>query len=184
MSQLSFSEITIDTKSHIDKYNPIDYLQNPENVPEHWIDHYNSTPRQIVCVSDGRQKRIYVKENPSNIAEDDADDILYYLDAALSEDWLWDKADVDDETGEPCIKKPSNIDGTPMLLKEGKEYTLKKVGIDWDTDLGLVWLEEIDNDYGYPAFLFEELAPVSAFARRQSFDAWERQLHEQANDED
>ena len=71
-----------------------------------------------------------------------------------------------------------------MLLKEGKEYTLKKVGIDWDTDLGLVWLEEIDNDYGYPAFLFEELAPVSAFARRQSFDAWERQLHEQANDED
>ena len=148
-----------------------------DSIPETCIDHYDSTPRKIRCISNGSSEKSFVKNKPDSIAAYDTDDILYYLDAALCEKWLWGKEDQDDETGEPCIKNPSNVNGKPTLLEEGKEYTLKKAGIDWDTDLGLVWLEEIDNDYGYPAFLFEELAPVSVATRKHSFEEWEKKLN-------
>ncbi len=168
----------IRTRSGIETHNPIDYISSLDSVPETWIDHYDGTPRRIRCVSDGRQEKLYIKSNPQNVDFYDTDDILYYLDAALSDGRLWGKEDCDDETGEPCIKNPANVEGKPVLLEEGKEYTLKKAGIDWDTDMGLVWINEIGNDYGFPAFLFEELGPVSAEKRRQSFEKWGKDLRE------
>lgn len=174
--KIKITGVDIQTKSRIEQCNPIDYISRLDSVPASWIDHYDSTPRKIRCVSDGKQERLYVKNNPQNIEFYDTDDILYYLDAALSEERLWGKEDRDDETGEPCMRNPANADGEPAHLEEGKEYTLKEAGIDWDTDMGLVWIEEIDNDYGFPAFLFEEFEPVSVEKRKRSFGEWRQQL--------
>ena len=179
MPQANASDIRIETKSHIGNHNPMDYLQDMDTIPDTWIDHYDSTSRSIRCISDGRQERHYVQNHPQNIDADDVDDVLYYLDAALSERRLWGQEDADDETGEACVKNPANVDGKPAMLERGKEYTLKKAGIDYDTDMGLVWIDEIDNDYGFPAFLFEELTPVPPEQRRQSCRKWEEALTEE-----
>ena len=176
MPQINVSEVTIETKTHIDKYNPMDYLEILDEIPECWIDHYDSSSRKIRCVSDGAIERLYFKGNHDNVEPDDTDDFLYYLDAALGADWLKNKEEFDDETGKLSVKNPANVNGETVLLEEGKDYTLKKAGMDYDTDLGLVWIEEIDNDYGYPAFLFEELSPISANRRKESYKTWLEQL--------
>ena len=176
MPQINVSDVAVQTKTHIGKYNPMDYLDILDQIPERWIDHYDSAPRKIRCVSDGAIERLYIKSSPNNVDSYDVDDYLYYLDAALGAYRLKGKEDFDDETGEPCIKNPANVNGETVLLEEGREYTLKKAGIDYDTDLGLVWIKEIDNDYGYPAFLFEELTPVSVKRREESYKAWLDQL--------
>ena len=153
------------TNSGIEYFNPLDYVPRMGDMPESWMDHYDGTPRKVRCVSDGSIERLYVTGHPGNIDAMDVDDLLYYLDAALSDECLWHREDEDDETGEPVTKNPANVAGQPVFLEEGREYTLKRGGIDYDSDLGLVWIEEIDNDYGFPAILFEELAPVPAEQR-------------------
>ena len=176
MPQTNVSDIAVELENHIDTFSPMDYMENIEEIPAAWIDHYDSTPRRILCISDGRQERQYVTNDPQSIDSDDVDDVLYYLDAALSEERLWGQEDTDDEMGKPCVKNPANVDGKPTTLKAGKEYTLDKAGIDYDSDLGLVWIEEIKNDYGFPAFLFEELAPVSSEKRMKSYKEWRSRL--------
>ena len=160
------------TNSQIEQHNPFDYMRHLEHIPQEWVDFYDSTPRTIRCVSDGSVERLYTQNNPKTIDAMDIDDLLYYLDAALSDERLWHREDEDDETGEPVTKNPANVAGQPVFLEEGREYTLKKAGIDYDSDLGMVWIEEIDNDYGFPAILFEELTPVTPEQRRRSYGQW------------
>ena len=184
MANITNLEITVKTNSHIEDLNPMNYWNNIEWVPEKWIDHYDNTPRKIRCVSNGQQEKLYILNRPDNVHFIDDEDFLYYLGAALSEDWLWNREVYNCETGEDYLMKPSNLDGKPVLLQEGQIYTLKDARPDGDTDMGILWIEEIDNDYGFPAFLFEELKPLTARQRQQSMTKWEEKIDEMLDDED
>ena len=183
MAKIKIAKVTVRTNSRIEKYNPIDYMNDLKKIPKRWVDFYDQTPRKIKCISNGEQEIMLIKSKPDNIEALDTDDIMYYLEAATSAERLWGNESDVPETGESKIMNPSNIDGKPAFLEEGKEYTFKRGSIDWDTDMGILWIEEMDNDYGYPAFLFEELHDVSPIQRKKSYKEWEKMIDEQIEEE-
>lgn len=129
-------------KSKINKICPFDYPAHMSDLPANWIDPCDKTERKIRCVSDGVNERRWLDSDQSFIADCDIDDITYYLDDVL-------------ENGG---------------LIAGKEYTLVNADFDYDVDMGLVWVKEVESENGIPAFLFEELKPVSAKTRVKNWD--------------
>ena len=129
-------------KSKINKINPFDYSAHMRDLPATWIDPSDKTERKIRCVSDGANERRWLSSGQRVIADYDIDDITYYLDDVLEEGGL----------------------------TAGKEYTLTNAGFDYDVEMGLVWVKEVESENGIPAFLFEELKPVSAETRVKNWD--------------
>ena len=151
------SERTTKMKSKINKFNPGDYERNMDVIPKKWIDHFNTTPRIIRCISDGKEEMEFFEKNDFLfgpvywISEDD--DFTYYLRAIVRD----------------------------KLLEAGKEYRLVGTYIEQDMEFGMVTWEgqpedsaEWEGFHGFPAFLFEELQPVTASTRHENADAfWE-----------
>lgn len=129
-------------KSKINKISPFDYSAHLGDLPGTWIDPCDKTERKIRCVSDGAKERQWLASDQSIIADYDIDDITYYLDDVLEEGGL----------------------------TAGKEYTLINAGIDYDVEMGLVWVKEVASENGIPAFLFEELKPVDVETRVKNWE--------------
>ena len=79
-------------KSKINKFNPGDYERNMDVIPKKWIDHFNTTPRIIRCISDGKEEMEFFEKNDFLfgpvywISEDD--DFTYYLRAIVRDKLL------------------------------------------------------------------------------------------------
>lgn len=151
-------------KSQIDILNPMDYEHDMELYPSTYIDHFNQTPRKIRCISDGTDEMIYFAKNPdefgigTNIWMCDVDDFTYYLRGIIR-------------------------DG---LLEAGREYDLVDTYVEMDVEFGMVELREQPEDgdefedfHGFPAFLFEEVRPVSLEERKKNRDNYWKQFEEE-----
>lgn len=73
-----------------------------------------------------------------------------------------------------------------QLLEYGKEYTVVNTYLETDIEIGMLAIEgqskigdEYEDFHGFPAFLFEELEPVSYEDRKKRRDAWYDKLTEE-----
>ena len=146
-------------KSKIHRFNPADYERNVELIPKKWVDHFNKQPRTIRCISDGKEEMDFFTKNGDRflfgptywMTEDD--DFTFYLRAIARDE----------------------------LLEAGKEYKLTDTYLEGDMEFGMVVIEggpeysdEWEGFHGFPAFLFEELDPVSVDERRANIKSyWE-----------
>lgn len=143
--------------SRFDTLNPMDYERNLDLFPDTYVDYFDRTKRKVRCISDGTDEAVYLHKNYDNftththIFMGDEDDFLYYLNPIVA----------------------------LQLLEPGNEYTIVNTYLETDIEIGMLALEgqpEITNDpegfHGFPAFLFEELAPVSYEVRKNNRDDW------------
>ncbi len=143
--------------SRLDELNPMDYENNIGLFSHTYVDYFDNTKRKVRCISDGTDEVLYLIKNSDNftphthICMCDVDDFTYYL--------------------KPIVAK--------QLLEAGKEYIIVKTYLESDINIGMVVIygqPEYESDYkgfhGFPAFLFEELAPRTFMERKKHRDDW------------
>lgn len=150
--------------TRFDELNPMDYENNIEAFPDTYVDYFDRRKRKVLCISEGTDEVVYLLRRSQHFSTDthifmgDYDDFTYYL--------------------KPIV--------AGQLLEYGKEYTLVNTYLETDIEIGMLAIEgqpEIGSEYedfhGFPAFLFEELEPVSYEDRKKHRDAWYDKLTEE-----
>lgn len=151
----------IDLPSHLDALNPMYYEQHPQDFPPTCIDHFDNTPRTIRCISDGSAELEYLTRGDqyfginSPISWIDLDDFTYYLQAIV-------------ENG---------------ALTVGKEYKLVDAYPESDVEFGIVEIMMDDEVIAVPAFLFEELKPITLEKRKKSIEEYWKKIDAEIENE-